>query len=95
MYEMLLPADLVVADISVGNVNAVCELGVGHALRPHTIMLMQEQGAAFHFDLSHVSTCTLSPWATISAAGKRRTRRPSYRSGSGSYSFSNFPALIA
>ena len=36
MYEMLLRADLVIADISTGNVNAVYELGVRHALKPST-----------------------------------------------------------
>lgn len=58
MYEMLLRADLVIADISTGNVNAVYELGVRHALRPYTTILMQEDEAAFHFDLSHTSTFT-------------------------------------
>lgn len=58
MYEMLLRADLVIADISTGNVNAVYELGVRHALRPHATILMQELDAAFHFDLAHVSTMT-------------------------------------
>jgi tetratricopeptide (TPR) repeat protein len=56
MYEMLLRADLVIADISTGNVNAVYELGVRHALRPYTTILMQEDEAAFYFDLSHSST---------------------------------------
>ena len=58
MYEMLLRADLVIADISTGNVNAVYELGVRHVLRPYTTILMQEQDAVFHFDLAHVSTFT-------------------------------------
>lgn len=58
MYEMLLRADLVIADISTGNVNAVYELGVRHALRPHSTILMQEDKAAFAFDLSHTSTFT-------------------------------------
>jgi hypothetical protein len=58
MFEMLLRADLVVADISTGNVNAVYELGVRHALRPHSTIVMQENKAAFHFDLSHISTFT-------------------------------------
>lgn len=58
MYEMLLRADLIVADISTGNVNAVYELGVRHSLRPYTTILMQEDQAAFHFDLSHVATFT-------------------------------------
>ncbi len=58
MYELLLRADLVVADISTGNVNAVYELGVRHALRPHSTIIMQEDQASFHFDLSHISTFT-------------------------------------
>ncbi len=58
MFELLLRADLVVADISTGNVNAVYELGVRHALRPHSTIIMQEDQAAFHFDLSHISTFT-------------------------------------
>lgn len=58
MYEMLLRAELVIADISTGNVNAVYELGVRHALRPHSTIIMLEDGADFSFDLSHLSTFT-------------------------------------
>ena len=36
MFEMLYRADLVIADISTGNVNAVYELGVRHGLRPNS-----------------------------------------------------------
>jgi len=56
MYGMLLHADLVIADISTGNVNAVYELGVRHALRPHTTIIMLEDKAAFSFDLNHIAT---------------------------------------
>ena len=56
MYEMLLQADLVIADISTGNVNAVYELGVRHALRPSTTIIMKEDQGDFSFDLSHIST---------------------------------------
>lgn len=56
MYEMLLRADLVVADISTGNINAVYELGVRHALRPNSTILMKEQEGHLYFDLNHVST---------------------------------------
>lgn len=56
MYEMLLRADLVVADISTGNVNAVYELGVRHALRPNSTMIMKEVEGRLHFDLNHVNT---------------------------------------
>ena len=34
MYEQLLAADIVVADLSTCNANAIYELGVRHALRP-------------------------------------------------------------
>lgn len=56
MYDMLLRADLVIADISTGNVNAVYELGVRHALRPFSTIIMKEDKGELHFDLNHVST---------------------------------------
>lgn len=56
MYEMLLRADLVIADISTGNVNAVYELGVRHALRPNSTIIMMESEGSLHFDLNHVAT---------------------------------------
>jgi hypothetical protein len=55
MYEQLLDADLVIADLSTSNANAIYELGVRHALRPHTTIVIAEQGFAFPFDLSHLS----------------------------------------
>ena len=54
MYEALYRADLVVADISTGNVNAVYELGVRHALRPYSTIIMKESEGKLHFDLDHV-----------------------------------------
>ena len=56
MYEMLFRADLVIADISTGNVNSVYELGVRHALRPNSTIIMKEEDGRLYFDLSHVST---------------------------------------
>lgn len=56
MYEMLLRADLVIADISTGNVNAVYELGVRHAFRPNSTIIMKESKGKLSFDLDHVST---------------------------------------
>lgn len=56
MYEMLLRADLVIADISTGNVNAVYELGVRHALRPFSTIVMKEKQGKLHFDLDHTAT---------------------------------------
>ena len=54
MYEALYRADLVVADISTGNINAVYELGVRHALRPYSTIIMKESEGRLHFDLDHV-----------------------------------------
>ena len=55
MYEQLLDADVVVADISTSNANAIYELGVRHALRPRTTIVMAENDFAFPFDISHLS----------------------------------------
>jgi hypothetical protein len=55
MYQQLLEADVVVADISTSNANAIYELGVRHALRPRTTIAMAENEFAFPFDISHLS----------------------------------------
>jgi tetratricopeptide (TPR) repeat protein len=55
MYEQLLNADLVVADLSTSNANAIYELGVRHALRPSTTIVIAEKGFSFPFDLNHLS----------------------------------------
>lgn len=55
MYERLLEADLVVADLSTSNANAIYELGVRHALRPRATIVIAEDKFAFPFDLNHVS----------------------------------------
>jgi tetratricopeptide (TPR) repeat protein len=57
MYEQLLDADVVVADISTMNPNALYELGVRHALRPFTTIVIGESKIAeksYPFDLSHL-----------------------------------------
>lgn len=51
MYELLLSADVVVADLSTANPNALYELGVRHALRPHTTVVLAEKEFRFPFDL--------------------------------------------
>lgn len=56
MYEMLLRAELVVADISTGNPNALYELGVRHALKPFSTIIMKEGKGRLHFDLNHTNT---------------------------------------
>jgi len=54
MYELLLTADIVIADLSTANPNAIYELGVRHALRPHATIIMAEKQFKFPFDLSHI-----------------------------------------
>lgn len=56
MYEYLLFADVVIADISTANANALYELGVRHALRPRATIIMKEVDGKFHFDLNHLAT---------------------------------------
>lgn len=55
MYEHLLQSDLVIADLSTSNANAIYELGVRHALRPHTTIVIAEDRFAFPFDLNHLA----------------------------------------
>src|SRR5262245_50772064 len=56
MYELLLRAELVIADISTANANAIYELGVRHALRPFRTIIMKEEEGKFQFDLNHLAT---------------------------------------
>ena len=55
LYEQLLNAEVVVADLSTSNKNAFYELGVRHALRPYTTIVIAEDGIkTFPFDVNHV-----------------------------------------
>ncbi len=47
---------MVVADLSTSNRNAICEVGVRHALRPYTTVIIAEDGImkSPFFDLSHI-----------------------------------------
>ncbi|WP_417120515.1 tetratricopeptide repeat-containing protein [Pectobacterium cacticida] len=56
MYRKLLLADIVIADISTNNANALYELGVRHALKKGTTIIMSERDGDLHFDLNHTST---------------------------------------
>jgi len=58
MYKMLLDADLVIADISTSNPNAIYEVGIRHALKRKATILMKEDQCKFYFDLDHISTIT-------------------------------------
>jgi len=54
MYDQLLDADLVVADITTLNFNAAYELGVRLALRPYATLVVGEKGMNFPFDVNHI-----------------------------------------
>jgi hypothetical protein len=54
MYEMLFSADLVVADLSTANLNAVFELGVRHALKPRATIIIAESKFTIPFDANHI-----------------------------------------
>lgn len=55
MYQQLLSADVVVADLSTSNKNAFYELGVRHALRPYTTVVICEDGMKpMAFDVNHI-----------------------------------------
>lgn len=55
MYNWIYQADFVVADLSTMNANVFYELGVRHAQRPNTTLIMAENGLfkKLPFDLSH------------------------------------------
>ncbi len=54
MYALLIRADVVIADISTMNPNAIYELGVRHAVKPQsTIIIKAESTSSIPFDLNH------------------------------------------
>jgi hypothetical protein len=55
MYEQLLTADVVVADLSTSNCNACYELGVRHALKPYATIVIAESQFKYPFDVSHIA----------------------------------------
>ena len=52
MYESILKADLVIADLSTSNVNAAYELGVRHALCRRSTIIVAEKQWDFPFDIN-------------------------------------------
>lgn len=54
MYEMLMDADLVVADVSTSNLNAMFELGVRYALKPRSTIVIAESKFSNPFDVNHI-----------------------------------------
>jgi tetratricopeptide (TPR) repeat protein len=55
MFDQLSSADVVVADLSTSNPNALYELGVRHGLRPHTTIVIAERQFRFPFDIAHMA----------------------------------------
>ncbi|MCM3239595.1 DUF4071 domain-containing protein [Heyndrickxia oleronia] len=53
MYNYLINADIVIADLSTYNPNAFYELGVRHALRPYTTIAIGESELKAPFDVNH------------------------------------------
>src|ERR1700758_2905263 len=58
MYQQLLNADVVVADVSTYNPNAFYELGVRHALKPYTTITIAEDKLVFPFDVGQIAVRT-------------------------------------
>ena len=53
MYEFLLRADLVIADITTMNPNALYELGVRHGVKPKSTIVIADEKTKIPFDLNH------------------------------------------
>ena len=58
MYQQLLNADVVIADVSTYNPNAFYELGVRHALKPQTTITIAEDKLVFPFDVGQIAIRT-------------------------------------
>lgn len=58
MYALLIKADLVIADITTFNPNAIYELGIRHAARPYATIVMKEKDGNIPFDINHNKTFT-------------------------------------
>ena len=54
MYEWILKADLVIADLSTYNVNAAYELGVRYGVSPRATIIVAETEFKNPFDVSHI-----------------------------------------
>lgn len=54
MYENILKSDFVVADISTLNPNVLYELGIRHAVRKSTTLIIAEKELKYPFDLNHI-----------------------------------------
>lgn len=53
MYSLLIHSDLVIADITTFNPNALYELGIRHAAKPFSTIIMKDEDGSIPFDLNH------------------------------------------
>lgn len=53
MYALLMNADLVIADLTTLNPNALYELGIRHAVKPYSTIIMAQDNCRIPFDLNH------------------------------------------
>jgi tetratricopeptide (TPR) repeat protein len=53
MYLLLMSSELVIADISTYNPNAIYELGIRHAVKPYSTIVIKEKDGKIPFDLDH------------------------------------------
>lgn len=60
MYALLIHSDLVIADITTFNPNAIYELGIRHAAKPFSTIVMKEKDGSIPFDINHNRTFTYS-----------------------------------
>jgi tetratricopeptide (TPR) repeat protein len=54
MYNSILKSDFVVADLSTLNANVLYELGIRHAVRKNTTIIISEKELNYPFDLNHI-----------------------------------------
>ena len=65
MYSLLLKADLVIADITTMNENAIYELGIRHALKPFSTIIMMQESEKIPFDLNHCRILTYKDFGEV------------------------------
>lgn len=54
LFQLLYMSDLVVADISTLNSNTIYELGIRHALKPFSTIIIAEKDVILPFDINHL-----------------------------------------
>lgn len=60
IFELLAEVDLVIADITTLNPNAIYELGIRHTLKPYSTIIMIEENYDIPFDINHLKVIKYS-----------------------------------